>query len=331
MEGRSSSMRTTGIHHVTAIAGDPQKNLDFYVGLLGLRLVKLTVNFDDPSTYHFYFGDGKGNPGTILTFFPWPGAERGRQGIGQVSSVAFAIRRASLGYWLGRLVQYSVKYEGPTRRFGEQVLSLRDPDGMQVELVAHDPAEAWNTLPGGVLPPEHDLRGFHSLMLWEEGYEQTAQLLTNELGFQAVGDEKNVFRYRATGEGSASSNTPGTIIDVRCTPGFWRGSDGVGTIDHVAFRARDDALQLALRTNLVERGFNVTPVLDRNYYRSIYFREPGGVLFEIATDLPGFTVDEPLDELGTRLQLPPLLEELRGELENTLPPLQRAARGGEEE
>jgi glyoxalase family protein len=324
-------MRTAGIHHVTAIAGDPQRNLDFYVGLLGLRLVKLTVNFDDPSTYHFYFGDGAGNPGTILTFFPWSGAERGRLGTGQASSVAFAICRASLGYWLGRLVQYGVKYEGPTRRFGEQVLSLRDPDGMQVELVTHEPAEAWNTLPGGVLPPEHDLRGFHSLMLWEEGYEQTAQLLTNELGFQAVGDEQNVFRYRATGEGSASSNTPGTIIDVRCAPGFWRGRVAVGTIHHAAFRARNDAMQLALRTHLVERGFNVTPVLDRNYFRSIYFREPGGVLFEIATDPPGFTVDEPLAELGTSLKLPPWLENLRGELENTLLPLRRSARGGDEE
>lgn len=323
MEGTGADTSTAGIHHVTAIAGDPQKNLDFYAGLLGLRLVKLTVNFDDPATYHFYYGDGAGNPGTILTFFPWPGASRGRPGTGQASSVAFAIRPASLGYWIERLVSRGVKYEGPARRFGEQALTLRDPDGLQVELVAHEPAEAWATQPGGILPHEHDLRGFHSVTLWEEGYEQTAQLLTNELGFQATGDEQNVFRYRAARGAAAGPGAPGTIVDVRCAPGFWRGSVAVGTIHHVAFRARDDAAQLALRGQLVEQGLNVTPVLDRQYFHSVYFREPGGVLFEIATDPPGFTVDESLDELGTHLKLPPWLESVRGELERVLPPLTR--------
>ena len=333
MEGTGADTRTSGIHHVTAIAGDPQKNLDFYSGLLGLRLVKQTVNFDDPTTYHLYYGDGSGKPGTILTFFPWPGAARGRPGTGQAVSVAFAIRPRSLGYWLKRLARYGVKHDGPTKRFGEQVLTVRDPDGLQVELVAHEPSEAWDTMPGGMLPDEHAVRGFHSVTLWEEGYEQTAQLLANQLGFQAAGDEHNVFRYVAAGGDAASagtSDTPGTIVDVRCAPGFWRGVVAVGTIHHVAFRARDDAVQLMLRGHLVKQGLNVTPVLDRQYFHSVYFREPGGVLFEIATDPPGFTVDEPLDELGTHLKLPPWLEGSRKELESVLPPLRRPASMGAE-
>jgi glyoxalase family protein len=323
--------QTLGIHHITAIAGDPQKNLDFYSGLLGLRLVKLTINFDDPTTYHLYYGDGSGNPGTILTFFPWPGAHRGRQGTGQASAVAFAIRPASLGYWIERLVRHGVKHEGPARRFGEQVLSFRDPDGLQVELVAHAPAEDWVPMPTGTLPNEHEVRGFHSVTLWEEGYEQTAQLLTKELGFRAAGDEHNVFRYLSAGGDPARQGhpgTPGTIVDVRCAPGFWGGIVAVGTIHHVAFRARDDATQLVLREHLARQGLNVTPVIDRQYFHSVYFREPGGVLFEIATDPPGFTVDEPLDELGTHLKLPPWLEGVRNELERVLPPLRRPSPRG---
>jgi glyoxalase family protein len=330
--------QTLGIHHITAIAGDPQKNLDFYSGLLGLRLVKLTINFDDPTTYHLYYGDGSGHPGTILTFFPWPGAQHGRQGTGQASAVAFAIRPASLSYWIERLVRHGVKHNGPTRRFGEQVLSFRDPDGLQVELVAHAPAENWTTMPTGMLPNEHEVRGFHSATLWEEGYERTAQLLTNQLGFRAAGDEHNVFRYISAGGDSAREGhpgIPGTIVDVRCAPGFWGGVVAVGTIHHVAFRARDDATQLVLREQLAKQGLNVTPVIDRQYFHSVYFREPGGVLFEIATDPPGFTVDEPLDELGSHLKLPAWLEGERNELERVLPPLARptprgAAEGGSE-
>jgi catechol 2,3-dioxygenase-like lactoylglutathione lyase family enzyme len=294
-------------------------------------LVKTTVNFDDPTTYHLYYGDGTGHPCTILTFFPWPGAERGRPGTGQAFAVAFAIRAASLGYWIERLVRHGVKYEGPTRRFGEQVLAFPDPDGLQVELVAHGPAATWAPQPAGMVPNEHEVRGFHSVTLWEEGYEQTAQLLTGDLGFHAAGEERNVFRYIAmagNGHGSAAaagSGSPGTIVDVRCAPGFWRGVVGVGSIHHVAFRARDDVTERVWRERLIQRGLNVTPVIDRQYFHSIYFREPGGVLFEIATDPPGFTVDEPLDELGTHLKLPPWLEGVRGELERVLPPLTRPA------
>jgi glyoxalase family protein len=319
--------KTPGIHHITAIAGDPQKNLDFYSGLIGLRLVKMTVNFDDPTTYHLYYGDGPGNPGTILTFFPWPDGQRGRQGTGQASSLAFAIPPASLGYWIGRLVEHGVKYEGPTRRFGEQVLSLRDPDGLQVDLVAHVPSAAWVYMPTGHLPAEHQVRGFHSVTLWEEGYEQTAQVLINRLGFRAAVEENNVFRFAL----SERPGNPGAIVDVRCAPGFWGGVVGVGSIHHVAFRAHDDDIQLVMREQLVKQGLNVTPVIDRQYFHSIYFREPGGVLFEIATDLPGFTVDEPLDQLGTHLQLPPQLEGMREELERTLRPLRRPASRGRSE
>ena len=248
--------------------------------------------------------------------------------------MAFAIRAASLGYWIERLVRHGVKYEGPTRRFGDQVLSFQDPDGLQVELIAHGPAAAWEPMPGGMVPNEHEVRGFHSVTLWDEGSEHTAQVLTNDLGFRAAGGEGTVFRYIASagsGNGSAAdpgSGSPGTIVDVRCAPGFWRGAVGVGSIHHVAFRARDDATQRLWRERLIVRGLNVTPMIDRQYFHSIYFREPGGVLFEIATDPPGFTVDEPLDALGSHLKLPPWLEGARGELERVLPPLTRPAQHG---
>ncbi|MDQ3930709.1 MAG: ring-cleaving dioxygenase, partial [Chloroflexota bacterium] len=235
--------------------------------------------------------------------------------------------------------------QGPSKRFGEQVLSFQDPDGLQVELIAHRPAEAWESLPAGMLPNEHEVRGFHSVTLWEEGYEQTAQLLTGELRFRAAGEENNVFRYISTpgsitGAGNGTDeigsdvskarrvSSPGTIVDVRCAPGFWRGVVGVGSIHHVAFRTRDDVTQRALREQLIKRGLNVTPVIDRNYFHSVYFREPGGVLFEIATELPGFAVDEPVDELGAGLKLPPWLESSRAELERVLPPLRRPIPNG---
>ena len=299
-----------------------------------MRLVKLTVNFDDPTTYHLYYGDGAGRPGTILTFFPWQEAPRGRPGVGQAVSVAFAIHPRSLGYWLKRLARYGIKHDGPAKRFGEQALTLRDPDGLLVEIVAHEPSEAWTVTPTGALPDEHSLRGFHSVTLWEEGYEQTAQVLTSQFGFRAAADENNVFRYKAAGGNAASAGTsdsPGAIIDVRCAPGFWGGVVAVGTIHHIAVRTQDEATQLVLREQLAAQGMNVTPVLDRQYFHSVYFREPGGVLFEIATDPPGFTVDEPLDELGSHLKLPPWLEGARTELESVLPQLRRPAPSGTED
>jgi len=308
-----------GLHHVTAIASDPLRNLDFYVGLLGLRFVKRTVNFDDPGTYHFYFGDKRGTPGTILTFFPWPGARRGVRGTGQVEATAFAIPPNSIGYWLERLKQHHVTAEeGPTR-FGEKVIRLVDPDGLMVELVAVvagvSPAsiEPWQDSP---VPAQHALRGFHSVSAGLEGYERTARLLTDTFGYRLVEESGNRFRFA-----SPDDNAPGRIVDLLCLPDSSIGRVAAGSVHHIAFRARDERDQLQWREQLVDLGYNVTPVVDRIYFRSIYFREPGGVLFEIATEPPGFTFDETIEELGTGLHLPPWLESARSQIEKILPPI----------
>ncbi|HEX6966137.1 MAG TPA: ring-cleaving dioxygenase [Gemmatimonadaceae bacterium] len=310
-----------GIHHITAICGDPQTNLDFYVGLLGLRFVKRTVNYDDPGTYHFYFGDGIGTPGSILTFFPWPGMPRGRQGTGQATVIAFAIAPRSLGYWVERFLRHGVSYTGPTKRDGVQVIELRDPDGLILELVTDPRADerpAW----GGAVPEEHAIHGFHSVTLWEDGYDDTASLLTQQLGFRLERQSSEELFHFSTGDGG-----PGTRVTVRVAPGFWRGATGVGTVHHVAWRAEDDAAQLALRDAIHQHGCNSTPVIDRTYFRSVYFHEPGGVLFEIATDAPGFTVDEPVERLGERLMLPPRLESYRAQIESHLPSIHEPGRG----
>lgn len=304
-----------GLHHLTAIVSDPRRNIDFYSGVLGLRLVKITVNFDDPGTYHLYYGDGLGRPGTILTFFPWLDARRGRQGTGQVGTIALAIPSAALAYWIGRLITHGVRYDGPTRRFDEQVLSFRDPDGLLLELVAHGGADDRPGWADGPVPAEHAIRGLHSAALWLDGYELTARLLTETLGFRLVREEENRFRY-ALGDGRA-----GALLDIRCIPGFWQGAVAVGTVHHIAWRAADDEQQRAWRERLAALDLNVTPILDRTYFRSIYFREPGDVLFEIATDPPGFTVDEPPEALGTALKLPAWLEPQRDTIIQQLPPL----------
>jgi catechol 2,3-dioxygenase-like lactoylglutathione lyase family enzyme len=304
-----------GIHHITAIAGDPQRNLDFYAGTLGLRLVKLTVNFDDPGTYHFYYGDETGRPGSILTFFPWPGGQRGRQGTGQAATVALSIPPASLGFWIERLLAQGVKYQGPARRFDEQVLAFSDPDGLLLELVASSrgtKAPAWLE---GPLPPEHVIRGLHGTTLWEDGDAGSADFLQQTMGFEPAGEENGLLRFQAAAQGL------GTVVYLRRAPGFWRGTGGVGTVHHVAFRAASDRHQLDKRAEIEAQGRGITPVIDRHYFRSIYFNEPGGVLFEIATDGPGFAVDEPEDELGTHLKLPPVYEANRSEIEGGLPPI----------
>ena len=303
------------IHHVTAIAGDPQRNLDFYACALGLRLVKLTVNFDDPGSYHLYFGDELGHPGSILTFFPWPDGFRGRQGTGQVGTVSLAIPPASLGYWIERLLQYGIRYEGPARRFDEQVLSFGDPDGLLLELVATPRVERVSPWRDGPVPAEHAVRGIHAATVWEDGDRGTAEFLTRFLGFRQVGEDGNRLRFESAAEGV------GTVVDLRRVPGFWAGGSGVGTVHHVAFRASSDEAQLAQRARIEEAGFDITPVVDRQYFHSVYFREPGGVLFEIATDPPGFTLDETAAELGTALKLPPQYEPMRERIEGTLPPV----------
>jgi len=307
-----------GIHHVTAIASNPQRNVDFYTSVLGLRLVKLTVNFDDPTTYHLYFGDELGRPGTILTFFPWSDAPKGHRGTGQVIATSFLISEESLDYWKTRLKNNYITVRGPFKRFDEQVLSLYDPDGLELELVAHSSAQkrevnVWN---GGGIPSKHAIRGFYSVSISEEGFERTADILTEELGFSSVGQEKSRFRYEIQ-----NSEHGASIVDVLCLPYTPLGYIGVGSVHHVAFRTSTDEKQKDLRLSIIKAGLNATPIIDRTYFHSVYFREPGGVLFEIATDPPGFTVDQKLSELGTRLMLPEWLESERASLEKILPRL----------
>jgi catechol 2,3-dioxygenase-like lactoylglutathione lyase family enzyme len=311
-------MGTSGIHHVTAICGNAQRNVDFYAGVLGLRLVKRTVNFDDPQTYHLYYGDHAGRPGSLITFFPWPGAPRGRAGPGQIAVTSFAVTRRSLGFWIDRLLRHGVKYRGPTvRRAGdvdEQVLAFEDGDGLMLEIVATPLAGdriEWTGAQG--IPSPAAIRGIHSVALWEEDAAPTASLLVDLLGLERIDEEGTTQRFAVGNNGSRS------IADVRSTGGFIRGNVSVGTVHHVAWRVPDEDAQLALRAQLVAAGLDPTPVIDRHYFRSVYFREPGGVLFEVATDGPGFAIDEPAGHLGERLMLPPQFEPRREEIAASLP------------
>ena len=307
-----------GIHHVTAIAGGAQSNLDFYTKVLGLRLVKRTVNFDAPDTYHFYYGDTAGRPGSLLTFFPFENAAAGRVGTGMVETTAFAIRESAFDSWVSRLADDGRDFDGPAMRFGERTLSLHDPDGLRIDLVAEPGLSA--SMPGrpangDQVPPENAICQLHSVTICVEVPERTARLLTDTFGYEDVGEEAGRRRFRARDRG------PAGIVDLMCQPDRMRGRMGAGTVHHVAFRAHDEAEQLNWRKAIVALGFDVTPVLDRQYFRSIYFREPGGVLFEIATDPPGFATDEAPQSLGTALKLPPWLEAQRAVIERRLPPL----------
>lgn len=309
------SKEILGIHHITAIAGDPQTNLDFYAGVLGLRLVKLTVNFDDPGTYHLYYGDGAGHPGTILTFFPWPSAPKGRRGAGQVTETAFAIPVHSLAYWTTRLSGRGVAFDGPFDRFGEKAIAFSDPDGMRIELVETSGAPDDHAYQAGPVPLEFAIRGFHSATITEADHRATAALLTGVMGFKLAGQDGNRYRY------SADSGQPANLVDVISAPDERHGRVLVGTVHHIAWRTPDDAQQLAWLQELSNNHYGVSPVMDRKYFHSIYYREPGNVLFEIATDPPGFAIDEAPEALGSHLVLPPWLEPQRARLEAVLPPL----------
>ena len=313
-----------GIHHITAICGDPQANIDFYAGLLGLRLVKVTVNYDDPSTYHLYYGDEFGSPGTIMTFFAWPGAGKGTHGNGQVTVTSFAAPKESLTFWMDRLSANRISFEGPTERFGESSISFTDVDGLRLEIIATEKTElsrAWlgeESIPDGMA-----LRGFHSATLSQISHEPTERTLRDTMQFQYVGKEDNRFRYTINGGGA------GKTVDILCAPGAPFGQVAVGTVHHIAWRTPDDADEGEWRGFLRKSAYHVSPVMDRTYFHSIYYREPGGVLFEIATDMPGFAVDEPAEELGSRLILPTTLEGKRAVIEKRLPkvtiPHQKAA------
>ena len=302
-----------GIHHITAISSDPQRTLDFYTGLLGLRFVKRTVNFDDPRTYHFYFGDGVGTPGSILTFFPWPGARRGRVGAGQTAVTSFAAAPGALAFWGERLRSRGVAVEGvadPTR------LAFRDFDGLALEIVESDAAAERTGWDGHPEVPGHAaLRGFHDATLWVAAGEPTARVLTDVLGFRPLGSEPGGRRFASGDHG------PGTLVSVDELSGAGRGSSGAGTVHHIAFRVADESAQLDLRSRVAAAGLAPTPVIDRTYFRSVYFREPGGVLFELATDGPGFAIDEPVEALGESLQLPPQYAPHRDAIAAALPPV----------
>jgi glyoxalase family protein len=317
-EATSAERSIAGLHHVTAITADPQRNIDFYCGVLGLRLVKLTVNFDDPGSYHLYFGDELGTPGTILTFFAWPGARRGRPGPPQVTVTAFSAPRTAHDHWFARLHTAGAAPRPAADRFGDSVLAFTDPDGLRLEIIGSDdpPGHPWAA---GPIPAPQALRGFHSVTLAEEGYEDTARLLQDLMHFTPAGTHQDRFRFRAT-------TGPAALVDLLCVPAAPQGTLGAGVVHHVAFRTPDDPQQAAWREQIVHRGLNVSPIMDRRYFHSIYYREPGGILFEIATDTPGFTADEPAADLGTRLMLPPWFEPRRAEIERSLPPLRMPVR-----
>lgn len=307
--------KVLGIHHVTAIAGNAKRNYDFYTKILGLRFIKKTVNFDDPNTYHFYYGNETGAPGTILTFFPWEGIQTGRRGSRQVTEIGYSVPAGSLDFWQQRLEKHNVIYNKVAEKFGEQYLTFLDPDGLKFELTVAkngDNRPAWTTAEIGA---EQAIRGFHNVTITSNKIEKTAQVLTDILGFRL--QETVVNRSRFVSDTVQEAG----IVDLVEAPGEMAGHVAGGSVHHVAFRVKDEQTLMQYRDRIVAMGLHITEKIDRNYFYSLYFREPGGVLFEIATDNPGFTVDEPLNELGTHLMLPPQYESKRAQIEGVLPKL----------
>jgi glyoxalase family protein len=309
--------RVTGLHHVTVIAGDPQRNLDFYTGVLGMKLVKVSVNQDVPDTYHLFYADAVGHPGTDLTFFPWPQMPPGRRGTGLTNEVALAVPAESLGFWADRLRAAGVSVGAPVVRFGERALVFDDPHGLGLALVGTDDAREFAPWAEGPVPPELQVRGLHGVRMAQRDLEASTRFLVDGLGMTHVGEEDGWHRF-ATGETGS-----GRVVDVQLRPDLPRGTWGVGSVHHVAWRVPDDAEELAVRERARRAGAHPTPVIDRFWFQSVYFKEPGGALFELATDGPGFAVDESPDALGARLILPPWLEPQRAEIERALPPLRR--------
>jgi glyoxalase family protein len=309
-----------GIHHVTAICGDAQQNLDFYTQGLGLRLVKRSVNQDAPDTYHLFYADAEGHPGTDLTFFPWPEMPPGRQGVGLTVEVGFAVPEGSLAFWAERLEAQGIAVAAPESRFGERALGFYDVHGLALCLTENSGPREFAPWPASPVPERHQIRGFHAVRLWERDLAASARFLRDALGFAPAAEEAGWHRFGVDGGGS------GKWVEVRELPGGRRGQWGTGAVHHVAFRVAGDEEQLEVRQRIQAAGSSPTPVIDRFWFRSVYFKEPGGALFEIATDQPGFTVDEDLARLGERLILPPWLEPQRQEIEAALPPLQTAER-----
>ena len=306
------SKKTMGIHHITAIVGHPQENADFYAGVLGLRLVKQTVNFDDPGTYHLYFGNEGGKPGTIITFFPWPNADQGKIGGGQVGVTSYVVPIGALEFWEKRLEKFNISFT-KIERFGEQYLAFDDPHGLHLEIVEREEGEA-NTWNFGGITPEVSIKGFGGAILFSTQPQKTAELLEEVMGLEKVGEEGDLIRYRSTAE-------IGNIIDLKTTPERL-GRMGVGTVHHIAWRAIDDEDQLSWKAYVEDNGYEVTSVRDRNYFNAIYFREHGKILFEIATDPPGFAHDESQETMGRELKLPAQYETQRDKIEKALLPIE---------
>jgi glyoxalase family protein len=303
----------TGIHHVTALASTPQKNIDFYAGILGLRLVKKTVNFDAPEIYHFYYGNETGEPGSILTFFPYGDIMKGRHGKGMLNTTSFSVPASSLEYWETRLKKFNINYKKPQQRFDEVFIYFEDEDGLGLELVFNDKDERKGFSYGNV-PMEYSIKGFYNVEIWEEGYERTAAVLTQQLDHTLIAEKGNRFRFAAT-------DTPGNYVDILCAPDSLKGLGGNGTVHHIAFATANKQTQEEVRTKIAQRMLNPTPILDRQYFTSIYFREPGGVLFEVATAEPGFMIDEDKEHLGESLKLPSWYEQHRITIEEAVTPV----------
>lgn len=304
-----------GIHHITAIAGNARRNYEFYTQVLGLRFVKKTVNFDDPGTYHFYFGDETGSPGTILTFFPWEGITKGKYGSGMATEIGYAVPAGSLSFWNDRLKKFGVPITATGERLGEEYLSFEDPDGLPLTLIVPTKADQRKPWETNDVNAAVATRGFHSITLSLRSISQTASVLTDIFDYRLESHEGNRYRYATSAVQGAA------IVDLLEVPEVMRGINAGGTVHHVAFRVKDEDTLMRYRQKVIRHGLGITPKIDRNYFFSLYFREPGGVLFELATDNPGFAVDEPVNELGTHLMLPPQYEPRRAEIEGILPSL----------
>ncbi|HEK20344.1 MULTISPECIES: ring-cleaving dioxygenase [unclassified Mucilaginibacter] len=304
-----------GIHHITAIAGNAKRNYDFYTKTLGLRLVKKTVNFDDPETYHFYYGDKVGTPGSILTFFPWEGISAGRRGARQATEIGYSVPQGSLDFWINRFEKHNVIYNKPAEKFGEEYLTFLDPDGLKLELIVSKTAD--NRLPWETdeVKAENATKGFHNVTITTNKMQPTADILTNVFGYKLL--EQHVNRYRFVTNAVDNAN----IVDLVEVAGEVAGHVAGGSVHHVAFRVKNEEVLMQYRDKIAALGLHITEKIDRNYFYSLYFREPGGVLFEIATDNPGFAVDESVEELGSHLKLPAQYEQYRDKLVTVLPKL----------
>jgi glyoxalase family protein len=304
-----------GLHHITAIAGDAQRNYDFYTKTLGLRLVKKTVNFDDPQTYHFYFGDEVGTPGTILTFFPWTNVRQGTNGAGMATEIGYSVPNGSLDFWKARFEKLNVIHD-ISERFGEKLLTFQDPDGLWLSLIETKHKDDRKGFETAEIKPNTALKGFHTVTLTLNNIKATADILTEIFGYKQTEQEGSLYRYKTDAVENAA------LVDLLEMPQAQRGLNAGGTNHHVAFRVKDEETLMAMREKVMAKGLQITEKINRDYFFSLYFREPGGVLFEIATDNPGFATDETVENLGSSLQLPDRYKPMRDRIEKELPKLQ---------